>query len=71
VSDVSIYQPGFPKSAHPIPVVRSEQGRWSLVSAFGACQSSFTADVFLGASSVTVRRPPADIECYNASQSIR
>ena len=71
MSDLSIYQPGFPISAHPILVARSEQGRWSLVSVFGTCQSSLTANVFLGASTVTVRRSPADIECYNASQSSR
>ena len=59
---------GIPHMAEPVPVARSEQGSWSLVSAFGACQSSLPANFFLGASTVTVRRPPAGIECYNASQ---
>jgi len=69
--NVSTYQPGFPISVYPAPVSRSELVRWSLVSNFGACQSSLTANIFLVTSTVTVRRPPADIECYNASQSFR
>ena len=40
MSGVSNYQLGFPISADPIPVARSEQRSWSLVSVFGACQSS-------------------------------